>query len=172
VAATTDVLLHHLRVSPIERVALAVSSYRRPLWLLCTARDRQRAYRSARKFATNGGLVLCDRYPHARLSSMEVPLIANHAGDRANGRVLSAMIDLEERYHRSIAPPELLVVLRVDPEVAVARKVDESPESVRSRGAEIWNIDWRGAGAHVIDASQPREAVARELKKLIWSAIA
>ena len=171
-AVTADVLRRHVKVGPTERLTIAVSDYRPLLWLLCTARDRHHTYRSARRDATNGAVVLCDRYPHPRLSSMEVPLIARRAGDRVDRRLVRAMIALEEHYHRAIAPPELLVVLRVDPEVAVARKVDESPESVRRRGAEIWNIDWRAAGAHVIDASQPQEVVARELERLVWSAIA
>ena len=171
-SATTDALRRHVGVRPVDRLAVAVSEYRPLLWLLCTARDRERTYRSARRQASNGSLVLCDRYPHPRLGSMEVPLIASRAGRRADDRVVRAMISLEERYHRAIAPPELLVVLRVDPEVAVARKVEETPESVRRRGAEIWNIDWRAAGAHVVDASQSREVVARELEELVWSAIA
>ena len=173
VAATgTDVLRRYVRLAPADRVAEAVGDYRPLFWLLCTARDRQHAYRRARRFAGAGGVVLCDRYPHPRLSSMEVPLIESRAGRRAGARLVQAMSELEERYHRSIAAPELLVVLRLDPEVAVARKVDESAESVRRRGAEIWNIDWRAAGAHVVDASRPRDDVARELKRLVWSAIA
>jgi hypothetical protein len=53
----------------------------------------------------------------------------------------------------------------------VSRKHAERPESVRRRGAEIWNIDWRASGAHVIDASQPLDAVVLELKKLVWSTL-
>jgi thymidylate kinase len=169
--AAVNALQRHTSAASIDRLGAVVSDYRPLLWLLCTARDRQRAYRRARRGATNGAIVLCDRYPHPRLSSMEVPLIAARAGERVDDALVKAMIGLEERYHRSIAPPELLVVLRVDPEVAVARKSDESPDSVLRRGAEIWNIDWRAAGAHVIDASQSPEAVARELEQLVWSAI-
>lgn len=172
VASTaTHVLRRVAPVRPVERLGLAVSDYRPLLWLLCTARDRRNTYAHARSFADDGGLVLCDRYPHPRLSSMEVPLIATRAGERANGRFVQAMIRLEERYHRAIEPAELLVVLRVDPETAVTRKVDESSESVRRRSAEVWAIDWRAAGAHVVDAGQPPESVARELKKLVWSAV-
>jgi thymidylate kinase len=103
---------------------------------------------------------------------MEAPLIASRTADGPDNRLVRAMIGVEQRYHRSIAPPELLVVLRVDPEIAVQRKTEESPDSVRARGAEVWNIDWRDSRAHVIDASQPEEAVARELKALVWSALA
>ena len=161
-----------LRIAPARRLALFVAMYRPLFWFLCTARDRQHAYRDARRYAIGGGLALCDRYPHPRLKSMEVPLIASRTAGGPDNRLVRAMIRLEERYHRSIAAPELLVVLRVDPEIAVQRKTEESPDSVRTRGAEIWNIDWRDSKAHVIDASQPEEAVAGELKALVWSTLA
>ena len=172
VSLGADALQRLVRVAPTRRFADLVATYRPLLWLVCTARDRQLAYRGARRFAIDGGLVLCDRYPDPRLTSMEVPLIASRTAGRPQSRFVRAMIRREHRYHRSIAPPELLVVLRVDPEIAVQRKTGESPDSVRTRGAEIWNIDWRNSRAHVIDAGQPEEAVARELKALVWSALA
>lgn len=169
---TAEGLERWVRLAPLRRLTFWVGTYRPLVWLVCTARDRYLTYRGARRFAIEGGLVLCDRYPHPRLTSMEVPLIASRAAPRADGRLVRFMIRLERRYHRSIALPELLVVLKVDPEIAVQRKWDESPESVRARSAEIWNIDWRESGAHVIDASQPEDVVARELKALVWSTLA
>lgn len=161
-----------VRISPVRRLAASVETYRPLLWLSCTARDRHNAYRHARRFAAEGGLVLCDRYPHPRLRSMEAPLIASRTVEGPDNRLVRAMISREERYHRAIAPPELLAVLRLDPDLAVARKTEESPDLVRARGAEVWNIDWHGSRAHVIDASQPADAVARELKALVWSTLA
>ena len=171
VSLPLSLLERSVRVTPVRGAARLFDTYRPLLWLLCTARDRRLRYRRARRFAMDGGIVLCDRYPHPRLTSMEVPLIARRTAEQAPSLFVRAMIRLEQRYHRSIAPPELLVVLRVDPEIAVQRKTTESPDSVRTRGAEIWNIDWRDARAHVIDASQPQEAVARELKALVWSTL-
>ncbi|HEU0246278.1 MAG TPA: hypothetical protein VFR38_04260 [Gaiellaceae bacterium] len=171
-AVGTGGLARSVRVTPTRRLASAVETYRPLLWLVCTARDRQNAYRDARRFASGGGLVLCDRYPHPRLTSMEAPLIASRTSDGPDNRFVRALIELEERYHRSITSPDLLVVLRVDPEIAVQRKTEERPETVRARGAEVWNIDWRGSRAHVVDASQSEDAVARELKALVWSVLA
>jgi thymidylate kinase len=172
VAVGAGGLARSVRVTSTRRLASAVDAYRPILWLVCTARDRQNAYRVARRFASRGGLVLCDRYPHPRLRSMEAPLIASRTKDGLDNRFVRALIAIEERYHRSIASPDLLVVLRVDPEIAVQRKTEERPETVRARGAEVWNIDWRGSRAHVVDASQPEDEVARELKTLVWSVLA
>ena len=171
--AATKAAARGVAVAPVERAVNAFAAYRPLFWLLCTARDRRRAYIRARRFASRGGLVLCDRYPHPKLTSMETPLIRVRAAEEGvAGRLVEEMAASEERYHRSIGPPELLVVLRLDPEVAVARKHTERAESVRRRGAEIWNIDWRAAGAQVVDASRPPEEVLRELKQLVWSSLA
>jgi thymidylate kinase len=170
--AATDALSRTVGIAPAHRIARAVAVYRPLVWLLCTARDRRRTYLRARRLIARGAVVLSDRYPHPRLASMEAPLIPSRAEQEGvDGRLVQAMAVLEERYHRSIAPPELLVVLRLDPELAVSRKHSERPESVRSRGAEVWNIDWSASGAHIVDASQPLDAVVRELKKLVWSAL-
>jgi thymidylate kinase len=158
-------------VPPVRRLSERIVLFRPLVWLVCMARDRSLAYRRAHRFALGGGLVLCDRYPHRRLVSMDVPRIDQMPGGDSTSRIVRTMARLEKTYHRSILPPELLIVLRVDPDIAVERKTTESPESVRRRGAEVWNVDWRVVGAHVVDASQSKEAVERELKALVWSAL-
>jgi thymidylate kinase len=75
----------------------------------------------------------------------------------------------EREYYRQIMSPDLLVVLRVDPEICVQRKTDETPESVRSRSEEIWKLDWRGTSAHVIDASRSKSQVLADVWSLVWS---
>jgi thymidylate kinase len=70
-----------------------------------------------------------------------------------------------------MTPPDALIVLLVDPEVAVARKTEESADFVRARWVEIWQVDWDGMGAHVIDAGQSKEEVLSRLKSLVWSEV-
>ena len=131
----------------------------------------QHEKRRAHRFALDAGLVLCDRYPHPRLVSMDVPRIPTMPNGKSQSRIVTKMVDLEKLYHRTILPPDILVVLKLDPKIAAARKTDESPESVQRRGTEIWNVDWAGLGIDVVDASQSQEAVALELKVLVWSAL-
>ncbi len=141
------------------------------IWHLCAARDRSRLYFSARRFATGGGLVLSDRYPHPALRLMDVPQIKRLTREHASKRSIKAMISLEERYYEPISAPELIIVLKLDPEIAVDRKRSESAESVRTRGTEIWDGNWSGPNTYTIDASQPKETVLSELKELVWSKI-
>ena len=138
-------------------------------WLACTARDRYKHYRKAQRFANSGGLVISDRYPHEALQTMEVAQISRITAGIESTGVHKALARLEERYHGRISTADLLILLRVDPETAVARKTDEPSDYVRRRANEVWNIDWDDTGVHVIDATQPPELVAAQVKSLIWS---
>jgi thymidylate kinase len=142
------------------------------LWLLqrvWTARQRCRAYSRARRFASNGGIVICDRFPLPQVSLMDGLL---------GGRVFENTTLVDEYllrrgrlYYARILLPDLLIVLRVDPEVAIARKRDDEPESVRRRNREIWNMDWRPTPAAVVDANPSQPQVVARLKSLIWASL-
>jgi thymidylate kinase len=133
------------------------------------ARDRRRAYRRARRLAARGALVVCDRFPLARIRQMDGPRAAHLRADPTLTARQRRLVELEQRIYDQIAPPDMLFVLRVSPDVAVARKVEEDGAYVRRRSAEIWQIDWAGADAAVIDASRTKEQVLASLRAEIWA---
>ncbi len=141
-------------------------------WLIrevCTARDRYLSYRQARRFATNGGLVICDRFPLPQIKIMDGAQVGRVTEGIKTNSLIKFLAAVESRYYRQIMLPDLLVVLRVDPEVCVQRKTDETPDSVRSRSQEIWNLDWCETRAHVIDASRSKQQVLSDVLSLVWS---
>lgn len=141
-------------------------------WLLrevCTARDRYLTYVKARRFATNGGLVICDRFPLPQVKFMDGPQAERMISNCQTNWFIKFLIGLERRYYQPIMLPELLIVLRADSETTVQRKTDEDAASVRARSREIWELDWRQTPAHVIDAGRLRAEVLSEVKALIWS---
>ena len=142
----------------------------RVAWEVLTARDRYRAYRRARRRATNGAIVISDRYPLPEVSSMD-GAVMRRASDLARwGRWGRAMARLERRYYDRIAAPDVLVVLTVEPDTAVARKRGIEPEAtVRPRSEEIRGIDWTGRAAAVIDTSAPKDEVLTRAKLAVWS---
>jgi thymidylate kinase len=141
-------------------------------WLIrevCTARDRYLLYKKGRRFATNGGLVICDRFPLSAIKIMDGPQVERVTlGIKTNG-FIKYLARLEEKYYKQILLPDLLITLRVDPEISVQRKTEETPDSVRSRAGEIWNVDWSKTPAHIVDASKGKTEVLSALKALIWS---
>lgn len=135
--------------------------------LACTARDRYRLYERIRRFGAGGGIVFCERYPIPQNRALVGPRLGPWIDD-ARRPLARALARLEARWHARILPPDVVIVLRVSPEVAVARKLTEPAEYVRARNRAIWGVDWSGTGAHVVDAEQPLPEVLAELRSIVW----
>ena len=155
---TTITIRGVLKVGNLLRLYPVDSSFRETLgqkspvspgypWLLrelCKARDRYFTYLRARRFAANGGLVILDRFPLSRIKLMDGPQVERFVREleaRPEGKQFlsprsdSALVRLLERREHSCyqqtVTPDVLIALRVDPEVAVRRKTDEAAASVR-----------------------------------------
>lgn len=150
------------------RVA-ALPTYLWLLWRVLMARDRYRAYVKARRLATNGDVVICDRYPLSQIKSMDGPLPDEKIATGILDPVVRFMVQAERSYYQHILLPDLLMVLRIDPEIAVARRTDDDATAARIRCQEIWVSDWQETGAHLIDAGRARNEVLGELKHVVWS---
>lgn len=149
--------------------APAVSpGYLQLLRWVCAGRDRRRLYMKARRFATNGGISICDRFPVPQLRLMDGPNIQWAVEQARMNRLVKFLLEAENNYYRQIMPPDLLIVLRLDPEVAVRRKTDENETHVRTRSTELWQTDWEGTRAHIVDAGQTREMVQAGIQSLVW----
>jgi thymidylate kinase len=141
-------------------------------WLIrevCTARDRYLTYIKARRLASNGGVVILDRFPLPQIKFMDGPQVARMTASLPSSSLIKSLAHLEESYYQKMALPDVLVVLRADPETAVKRKTDEVEEEVRARSTEIWQIDWSQTSALVVDANRSKEEVLADVKELIWS---
>ena len=149
---------------------------------VCRARDRYWNYIKARRFASEGKLVILDRFPLPQIQLMDGaqtrdfirqlnngPRSNLFLAPRPNSWLVSLLVQMEENYYSQIVLPEVLAVLKVNPAVAVQRKTTEDPLSVEKRSTEIWQLNWENTEAYVVDASKPKEEVASELKTLIWS---
>ena len=168
-AAAAFDALRGRRASTTERGELPLRSTLRAAFAVALARDRYSAARKARATAVNGGLVVCDRFPLPELALMDAPRVERLLGRNAGGGLARRLAERERRYYRAIGRPDVLIVLRLDPDVAVARKPEESAEFVRGRQREIWETDWSRASAHVVDASRSKEDVLDTIKSIVWS---
>ncbi len=135
------------------------SSLRGPLGSVLLARDRHHAYMTARRACAAGSIVICDRFPLGLLRTMDGP--RTHEGWAH---------PVESRYYRQLLPPDLLVVMRVDPATAVSRRPDQEASFVERRAAEVWATEWPN-WALVIDAGRPLEEVAAEVRQKVWGAL-
>jgi thymidylate kinase len=168
-----------LHLFPFERTAVqysetnSYSEFAGFPWLIrhvCTAHDRFLTYMRVRRFASNGGIVICDRYPLENIEFMESPITPKRFPDQLrNHWLVKWLIDLEKNYYQKILHPDILIVLQLEPDIAVSRKQDESELSVRARSTEIWKFNWYETSAFVVDASRSKEEVLSEIKNLLWS---
>ncbi|MFN3652469.1 MAG: hypothetical protein ACK47B_23075 [Armatimonadota bacterium] len=170
-ARGTRLLNERKPAAPADTGGLGAGDYLQMLRYVCVARDRVRLYTEARRFATAGGLVICDRFPCPQIKQMDGPKIARFLNGRAGGRLAGWLADRERSYYARMLAPEVVIALTVDPETAVARKPQEDPEQVRSRSREFRSIDWEGLGVPRIDTSRSAEEVLTELKGLLWARI-
>jgi len=138
---------------------------------VCTARDRHRLYVKARRFAAAGGVALTERYPTEYNPAHAGPCIHVFLAAAPNRRLATLLQSAEEWYYRQILLPDQLIVLRVDPEVAVRRKTTEPADYVRRRARIIWDVDWSATRARVVDAGRPLAEVLTDLKALVWSTL-
>jgi len=144
------------------------------LWLLrevFLARDRYRLYVKARRMATNGKLVICDRFPLPQIKLMD-GVQAGHIihPEKANW-FTRYLLKLEAGYYQHIMPPDVLIVLRLDPEIAVRRRAGEDPDWIRGRSEEIWGVNWQETSAHIVDSGQPKAEVLGKIRSIVWSRI-
>jgi thymidylate kinase len=134
------------------------------------SRDRYLVYTRARRFAARGGLVISDRYPLPEITLMDGAATREMSTSPSADRLIRYLARLERRYYGTITRPDVLLVLRVDPDVAVERKRGMDAEaSVRPRAEEIRRVDWQGLHAVVIDADRSKDEVINAAKLAIWS---
>jgi thymidylate kinase len=139
---------------------------------LAEARDRERRAREGRRLAANGALVLFDRYPlpWVRLPARPVdgPRIAE-LSDRRGG-LLAALRRREEAIYARIPSPDLVILLTIEPAVALERKRNAKPDAIAAKARAVLDAAGRASGDGVvaIDASRPLAEVVRTVEAEIW----
>jgi thymidylate kinase len=184
-----------LRLYPVESSMLDTLQQRSLVspgypWLIrevCRARDRYLTYLKAKRFSAKGAVVIFDRFPVSQIQLMDGPQTQRFINQleesknrkrflapRKSHRLVQRLIKLEQSYYRQMVAPEILIVLVVNPDIAVQRVTErntkaENPVEVRMRSEEIWNIDWQDSGAYIISSEQPKNEMLTQLKTYVWS---
>jgi thymidylate kinase len=164
---STSVPVHDLRAR-----GTSFPGYAWLIWHVLTARDRRRAYLKARRSVLSGRIVLADRFPLPQIRTMDGAKTTWLADGPDLGVVARRLISMERDAYRRITWPDALIVLRVDPAIAVQRKLrEEEPAFVRPRSAEVWEADWAATPAIVVDAGQGRDDVRAQVRSIVWSTL-
>ena len=162
-------LLSTTRLGPTEDVSsIPFPGYGFLVWHLLTARDRYRTYMRGRRLAASGVVVISDRFPLSSIRSMDAPRTRSVQGVERR-RLARWLIARETAFYERIGGPDLLLVLKVDPDVAVRRRAEQDPEFVRTRANEVWQTNWDIPNCVVIDANEPIADVHAAVRRAVWS---
>ncbi|MEE3368089.1 MAG: hypothetical protein VX346_01965 [Planctomycetota bacterium] len=163
--------------SPAPRDVPALSNRRWfHVWLstirvLLIARERRRNLVVARQARNRGMVVLADRYPQTQfLDMMDSPHLSEWK--RHPNKVLRALTAWETKAYESAAtpPPDLVIKLCVDPQVAHRRKGDQTMPSLTRRCQIVRELTFpRATKTVAIDANLPLDHVLVETKRAIWN---
>ncbi len=149
---------------------------------LANARDRGRRERQGRRDAAAGRVVLYDRYPltafdpRMDLRVLDGPKIAAFPR-AARSPLLRLLAAAEERRYVRFRLPDHVVVLQVDPDVALARKPDHDRAAIEAKSAaarEAAALIAARLGAErvsTVDAAMPLGDVLRTTKARLWDVL-
>lgn len=162
--------------NPVRHAFTGVASLPYALRAVVLACDRRRLILRARRWAAQGEIVICDRYPSRTVGAMDSPRLEECAGSGRAAAVYNRLARLEARLYRQIPPPDIGLRLRVSLETAIqrnrAREGREREEYLASRHHQSRESTIAGARyAFDIHTEGPIEATIRRVKEVIWEVL-
>lgn len=139
--------------------------------VVCTGRDRARLHARVHRHAAGGGIAIVERHPMPPQDILAGPSEVQRLATTARSWFATWLRRYERGLYARLAPPDLALVLRVDPELAVRRKPEEPEAYVRRRAKLVWDRDWDRPGVRVIDAGRALPDVLRDLRARVWEAL-
>lgn len=140
---------------------------RQALVYLAIAYGRSRGLKEALKIRAQGGIVILDRMPLEGISSMDCPRIHTISDDRF--KRLSA---IEKKMHTMTEEVDALIVLKLDPMIALQRRSEDDPAELLIRSGQIWDKDFsQTPNAHVINTENSFAYVEERILKTVWASL-
>jgi hypothetical protein len=139
------------------------------------AYDRKVLLTRAFARASNGSVMLADRYPSLTNGAPDSPQLQIVAISQSQYPVRHLLARIEKHLYAEIPPPDLVVSLKAPVEVALLRNKtrgkEEPEEYVRRRHAQSSSLDFGNAPVYEITTNQPLDKTLLELKNAIWDAL-
>jgi thymidylate kinase len=139
------------------------------------AYDRRALLARAFARASNGSIVLCDRYPSLSPGSPDGPQLSQFPIPKDKYPIQYRLGIIEKKIYEEIPSPDLVVLLTVPVEVAIIRNRNrgkEEPEDfVRLRHAQSSNLEFEKTHVFRINTDQPLDKTILDVKKAIWKAL-
>lgn len=130
---------------------------------LSVARDRLLRLRRTESDLADGRVVLLDRYPmEAICHSDAVRLLDGPSISTERDGLIARLSRLETRLYERFGVPDAVLLLAVDPMVAMARKPDHDPAVIEQKAAAVEEIE------DLMEASEHQKSLYRLDANLDW----
>lgn len=145
---------------------IGLKDLRQAFIYLAIAYGRKKEFLKALKIKEDGGLVILDRIPLDGITSMDSPRIHTISNN------YTFLSNIEKNMHSMIENVDELIVLKLNPNIALVRRPEDDPDELLVRSGQIWNKDFsRMSNAHVIITENSFDYVESEILKIIWMAM-
>lgn len=143
------------------------------LWVRALARERRRRLRQARRARNLGMVVVCDRFLQTQFTDFNDGPAFSHWLEAAWWPLRAAARDeLAAIRAAELQPPDLVIRLRVRPEVAARRRPTMSLERLQRSAEKIASLRYPPTTRVAdIDANAPLEQVLLAVKRAIWESL-
>ncbi len=141
--------------------------------------DRRALLLKVHRWAANGQIVICDRYPSEIVGAMDSPRLQRAPGmPGIIGKIYRRLESMEKRLYQQIPPPDVALKLHVSVATAKQRNNDrnkpgkETDEYLEYRHS--LNRKWQKPGTQYmydVDTEQTLEATILNVKKNIWESL-
>lgn len=146
---------------------LSMKDLGRAMIHLAKAVERRKAFEKAQDIKKQGGIVILDRMPIEGITSMDCPRIHTIGNDKY--KRLSA---LERRIYSGINEVDELIVLKLDPYIAIKRRPEDDEAELLIRSGQIWDKDFSQMNnAHVLDTSNSFDYIEENILTIIWKSL-
>ena len=146
---------------------LGLKDLRQALIYLAIASGRKKEFTKALKIKKQGGIVLLDRIPIVGITSMDCPRIHTISNDK-----FKWLSKIERKMYSEIKNIDELIVLKLNPEVALKRRPEDDASELLIRSGQIWVKDFSVIDrAHIINTENTFDYVEEKILRIIWKSL-
>lgn len=156
---------------PLSRQSF-VRRVMKSVYALTLAREKRHKLRKAFRARNRGMIVITDRYPQNQVMGFNDGPLLNDL--KNSSWPWSSFAEYEAKIYKNMVslPPDLVIKLKVGPDVAMQRKTDTPQDMVLRKIRVVRELEFgQQTNAVSINASAPLEQVDLLVKQLLWEMI-
>lgn len=137
------------------------------LQYLAIAYDRKNSFEKALIKRRQGYIVLQDRMPFKTIHEMDCPRIKNVASGK-----FKKLAQKEREIYSHITGVDKLIVLRLNPEIALKRRPEDDPAELLKRSGNIWNNEWTAPYMFTVNTGENNQTqVVGKILEKMWESM-